>query len=401
MTGRRLLALLAAGVVAAALSVWLAHRTTAGRALSLLERPELRESLRAARELARDSFQLREQQGLSTDEVRARSAEVNRGLLLLEEVELLRPELDFQLGLSVAVPVLLIFGPLSIAALVWARGLLKPIERVTLAVRRYTRGDETVFPIQPGGGPDIRMLGTALNEMASTIRGQKQALATQSRFLGWRDLALEVSHEMKNLLTPLRLSGEEVMERAVEQQDAPLRGSVQPILQATHALQRMVGSLGDLSQRRPLEVRPVPARPLLEACVAAQAPRGVPIHLDAEPQLSVLADPEFLQEAITNLLVNAAEAGAQRIELTARVSTSGMGDIELSCRDDGPGIPPELLPRIRKLSFTTKKGGSGFGLYFADKLATQLGGRLDIQSRPGEGTQITMVLPHADAADHR
>ena len=398
MTARRLLALLAAGIVAAALSVLLAHRGTAGRALSLLERPELRESLRAARELARDDFQLRDRQGLPTDEVRARSAEVDRGLLLLEEVELLRPELEFQLALSAALPILVILGPLSLAAFIWARGLLKPVEQVTHAVRRYTRGDETVFPLQPGGGPDIRLLGTALNEMVGTIRSQKQTLASQSRFLGWRELALEVSHEMKNLLTPLRLSGEEVMERAVEQQDAPLRGSVQPILNATHALQRMVGSLGDLSQRRPLEIRPVLAAPLMEACRAAQHSRGVEIALQADPQLQVLADPEFLQEAITNLVVNAAEAGAQHIELTARASGS---EIELACRDDGSGIPAELLARVRKLSFTTRKGGSGFGLYFADKLASQLGGRLEIQSRPGEGTLIRMVLPHADAADHR
>lgn len=122
------------------------------------------------------------------------------------------------------------------------------------------------------------------------------------------------------------------------------------------------------------------------------------IALQADPQLQVLADPEFLQEAITNLVVNAAEAGAQHIELTARASGS---EIELACRDDGSGIPAELLARVRKLSFTTRKGGSGFGLYFADKLASQLGGRLEIQSRPGEGTLIRMVLPHADAADHR
>ncbi|GAA3758044.1 sensor histidine kinase [Terriglobus aquaticus] len=131
----------------------------------------------------------------------------------------------------------------------------------------------------------------------------------------------------------------------------------------------------------------------------------VKTDFQASPQL--LCSPGELQQILTNLLNNAAEAGRQPKTVTVRVRTQNdanegnPGEIRITISDNGPGMTPETLRRIREPFYTTKQGyGTGLGMWVVQELVSKLNGKLTIKSSVGDrwhGTTFSIVLPMTPA----
>ena len=102
-----------------------------------------------------------------------------------------------------------------------------------------------------------------------------------------------------------------------------------------------------------------------------------------------------LKEVLLNVLENARLAGATRV--SANVS-SGDGRVSIAVRDDGQGIPAEVLPKIFEPHFSTRTSGSGLGLAISRRLVEGWGGSIDVDSTVGEGTTVTLALLGGAAA---
>jgi signal transduction histidine kinase len=119
---------------------------------------------------------------------------------------------------------------------------------------------------------------------------------------------------------------------------------------------------------------------------------GVTLEVSGDEGLVVEADVRKLRQALLNLVINA-------IQASPRGSTVGIGVVRdctgalITVRDDGSGMSPEVLERIRKPYFTTKEGGTGLGVAVARGLVEQHGGRLDFKSASGKGTVVSIRLP--------
>lgn len=106
----------------------------------------------------------------------------------------------------------------------------------------------------------------------------------------------------------------------------------------------------------------------------------------------VVADKDLLKQALLNLVVNALEAQPDGGEIRLGVRP-GEDGVRIRVEDDGPGIPEQLLGRVFEMNFTTKEDGTGIGLTVARSLVETQGGRLSLQSRPGHGTTVEILLP--------
>jgi len=119
-----------------------------------------------------------------------------------------------------------------------------------------------------------------------------------------------------------------------------------------------------------------------------------------EGSFTVLGSQSRLVQLLTNLLRNGAESlGASpdgRVDVVLRAGPEE-GVAEILVEDNGPGIPPELMDRISDPFFTTKQEGTGLGLYVARRVAEDHRGRLSIESAPGRGTRVSVLLPLAPA----
>ncbi|GAB4247947.1 MULTISPECIES: PAS domain-containing sensor histidine kinase [Deferrisoma] len=137
----------------------------------------------------------------------------------------------------------------------------------------------------------------------------------------------------------------------------------------------------------------------------ALAGSSVAYEFSAPPDLpAVEADPHQLAHVVQNLVLNAAQAmgnrGAIRIALEPAPApdASGQPGVLVTVADTGKGIPPEVLPRVFDPYFTTKPDGTGLGLTTAYSVVTRHGGRIELDSQPGRGTEVRVWLPAAGAS---
>jgi signal transduction histidine kinase len=124
---------------------------------------------------------------------------------------------------------------------------------------------------------------------------------------------------------------------------------------------------------------------------AANQPAGVGVEIDAAPDATVDADRDQLARVITNLLINAAQAmdGRGRVWIEARRAGS---ETSLVVRDEGPGVPAEVRPRIFEALFTTKAKGSGLGLALCRRIAEAHGGAIALEPS-ARGASFRVVIP--------
>ena len=134
----------------------------------------------------------------------------------------------------------------------------------------------------------------------------------------------------------------------------------------------------------------------LVALLAPQARRQaveLETRLPEEP-LPVRGYPDRLRQAFLNVAVNALEAMPRGGHLTVEARRIGT-QASVALRDDGPGIPPEALPRLFDPDFSTKDGGSGIGLHVARAVVELHGGEIRVESEPGHGTDVRVTVPLA------
>ncbi len=126
--------------------------------------------------------------------------------------------------------------------------------------------------------------------------------------------------------------------------------------------------------------------------------RHVQIEKQIDPDLRITGFPGQIDQVFMNLITNAAQAVGGREGGTVRIAAStsaSAGDVEITVSDDGPGIPPDIIPRIFDPFFTTKDvgEGSGLGLSIVHGIVDRHGGRIEVQSQLGQGTTFRITLP--------
>jgi C4-dicarboxylate-specific signal transduction histidine kinase len=225
------------------------------------------------------------------------------------------------------------------------------------------------------------------------------------RLAAWADMARRIAHEIKNPLTPIRLSAEHLLRvraRGGGDLDATLERTLRTILDQVEALRGIAGDFSlyaRLPEKRP---RPVAPSELLETALAPYrdaAPPGIRFQVAVDPGLPwVSVDPALMRRVLVNLLENALQAmpGGGTLGVRARQVA---GQVELTVSDTGPGMDSATLERIFEPYFSTRDTGTGLGLAIARRTVEEHGGRIRARSRPGSGTSFVILLPAADTPD--
>jgi signal transduction histidine kinase len=142
-----------------------------------------------------------------------------------------------------------------------------------------------------------------------------------------------------------------------------------------------------------MEVRKTLTDALAAVESALRGPRTtVTLRVRPDP-LWIVADPEFVVEAVQNLVVNAVEARPEGGVIHLSAALTRPGRIEIRVADQGPGIPSFLIERVFQPFFTTKRTGTGLGLAIVKNLVELHGGAVSLESEPGRGTTVRIELP--------
>jgi two-component system nitrogen regulation sensor histidine kinase NtrY len=219
------------------------------------------------------------------------------------------------------------------------------------------------------------------------------------RVLAWGEMARQVAHEVKNPLTPIKLSIQHIRrawdDRRPDFGDI-LSRNAGAILGEIDRLASIASSFSRLGTPAavggPLEAVSLD-RVVEEVFTLYGTGEGkVRFEQHVEPGLpAVTAREPEVKEVLVNLLENA--RAAIREQGTVRVEVAGNGaGLELRVRDDGGGIAPELIPRVFEPHFSTRSSGTGLGLAIVKRLVESWGGGVAIESVPGRGTVVTVRL---------
>lgn len=212
------------------------------------------------------------------------------------------------------------------------------------------------------------------------------------------EIAAGLTHEIRNPLAAIMAALETILEE-------PGMGTLpqRTVLVQMHKELKRVHSTLDrlLSLARPPQPHRVPVEleKLLVEVSTLFTPRAhrrkIQFSLEVDKPLpTVRADPNLLTQAFMNLLTNAFQAVAPNGKVWLKATPFPQRDgVAVIVEDDGPGIPPENLPRIFDPFFTTKEGGTGLGLPIVRQIVTQHGGEVTVDSQPGAGTRVLVLLP--------
>lgn len=200
----------------------------------------------------------------------------------------------------------------------------------------------------------------------------------------WQKLVSVLTHEIMNSLTPI-IGLSESAEGMDERADSALA----VIHRRSKGLLEFVNNYRKLTRIPQPQMESVPVQEYFNDLEQFYGDR---IRCNVSPSaLKVYADPRQLMQVLVNLVKNASEASNGVIELNA--SRMADGNIEISVRDYGHGILPEVMDSIFVPFFTTKPQGSGIGLSLCKQIVKQHRGRLQVKSSPGRGSTFTIVLP--------
>jgi signal transduction histidine kinase len=304
--------------------------------------------------------------------------------------------------LGIAVLVAAVLGIVSAVVLsgLAARALARPLADLAHAALVAGTGER---PAPPGRAmpSELEPVYRSIEHAAADVEKGQEA----QRVLAWGEMARQVAHEIKNPLTPIRLGIQHLM-RLHRDRPAELGGAVDGTGRRILAEIDRLDAIARAFSRFAL---PTAERPPVEAVDAGDVVREVvglyqlgetPIQwvVEAQAGITVLVRRDELVEVLVNLFENARDAAAARVVVTVtrgvegeRGASSGRG-ARIEVRDDGRGIPADLLPRVFEPRFSTTTSGSGLGLAIAKRLVEGWGGTVAITSAVGAGTTVRLRL---------
>jgi two-component system nitrogen regulation sensor histidine kinase NtrY len=238
-------------------------------------------------------------------------------------------------------------------------------------------------------------LGTVvvMDDLTDVVKAQK--------VLAWKEVARRVAHEIKNPLTPIKLSAERIRKRhpeLLEAQGGVLDECTRTIIEQVDHLQEMVNEFQRFARMPEPQKNPQNINQIVREVVALykESHPQVEMEMDLASDLpKVPADKEQMQRVLINLITNAIAIlppDGGKIQLRTAFNKA-LRVVRLEVADNGPGIPPSSKSKLFEPYFSTKEGGMGLGLTIVRSIVSDHGGYIRVVDNEPKGTRFVVELP--------
>ncbi|MDR1597181.1 MAG: HAMP domain-containing protein [Treponema sp.] len=291
----------------------------------------------------------------------------------------------------------------------FSRRITQPIVELAEATTRVAEGDFSIQIISRHGD-ELGRLISAFNAMVQNLEKSRNALLKAEKISVWQSMAQQLAHEIKNPLTPIKLSAERVLRRWRNEPEGVgeiLENSMLAIIQEVESLSAMLTEFRTLSRPTELSQSWTMIRDLIEESIGLYRGGYPDVQFDinhVDAAISVKMEKRYLSQILTNLIINGIDAmnGRGRIEIrTDLVKKRESGYCRLSIKDTGKGITAEEGAEIFTPYFTTKESGTGLGLPIVERIVNDHGGTIWFNSAIGVGTTFFIDLPIDENQDNQ
>jgi two-component system, NtrC family, nitrogen regulation sensor histidine kinase NtrY len=293
------------------------------------------------------------------------------------------------------------FWVVSITVLVYlAHRISRPIHSLTAGLTKVAAGDLNVR-VAAATDDEVGRAIQAFNVMAEQLKATTERLVTLRQLEGLQLLARKMAHEVKNSLTPIRLTVEEMIERYDEADRPFMEQAAQIVVDEIETLERRVRAFSQFAAEPPVRPQAVEVNALLQERVAflktAHAEVAYECRLD-ERAPEAFVDLDLFKGILTNLLENAAEAAGEGGRILA-ASLAENGRVNVEVHDSGPGLSEQARMSLFQPTISFKKRGMGLGLSIARRSALLSGGDIVLVKGELGGAGFRVLLPKVKHGD--
>lgn len=329
-------------------------------------------------------------------------------------VESVKSSTRAMMGFALAVVVLGLLGGQLIARMV-----ARPLRELEAELQPLAEGRFSQFTA-PSKDREFVSLTQALNRMLAELDARRRQVLHAEKLSSMGVLASGVAHELNNPLGNISSAAQILAEEMGPEDEG--RAWVEQIDSEAERGRRIVRTLLDYARRQDFQPERVALEEVLDKSLillGKRRPSPDQLRLELQPDLAVWVDEQRMQQVFINLVRNALDAGAAHLAITARRADWGtsrpspaaslagavaeMHDDRqvtvVQIEDDGPGIPPEVLPHVFDPFFTTRGTGHGeahgvgLGLFVVEEIVAEHGGCVAAETLPTGGARFTLWLP--------
>ena len=302
--------------------------------------------------------------------------------------------------LNVYVFLLFIAGGLAILV---ANSITYPISVIGEKLKQFKLGKQNQ-PLEWSSRDELGELIGEYNRMIRKLQESAELLARSEREGAWREMAKQVAHEIKNPLTPMKLSLQHLQQafHPAREEDRRLLNRVSAtLIEQIENLAQIASEFSNFAKIPEAHLTDVSVNELVRSVhhLFAENPADdltITMDLPAE-QVIVKADKNQLLRVLNNLVKNAIQAIPEdrpgRIHIRLHID---QGEAVIEVRDNGSGIPVEMQEKVFMPNFTTKSSGTGLGLAICRNIIDLVKGEMYFQTKPGKGTSFFVRIPVED-----
>ncbi len=317
-----------------------------------------------------------------------------------KQKEYLKPYFQTGAGIFLLMLAILIVVVAVGVSLLLSKNITRPVLELEAAAREVALGNFNIN-LQRSSPDELSLLFNSFNKMVRQLEESRKISFHMQKLEAWRDVARKLVHEIKNPLTPIRLSAERIQKRYRENHEEIgeiIMTGTDTIIDEVKVLMKLLSEFSRFARLPELNPEIEDINPVIESCVNFfHGHEKITFHIDLDRSLPRLnLDRVLIRQALTNIIQNAVDAVSEggNIHVVSRmVEDNGRSSVHVSIRDDGKGMSPEEVEKIFEPTYSTKEHGTGLGLAIVEKIIYEHRGKITCASSPGEGAEFVIILP--------
>ncbi|MCD1115879.1 sensor histidine kinase [Chryseobacterium turcicum] len=296
---------------------------------------------------------------------------------------------------------ILLIDLIIIAFSIWlswvtSNNLAKNITKFSDMITRITLFENEMRPIKYYKNDELNALARAYNRMILQIQDQKERLRFKASEEAWREMAKQVAHEVKNPLTPMKLTIQN-FERKFDPQDPNITEKVKQMsktmVDQIDVIATVASAFSEFAKLPEKHNEVINLNNEIEDILRVFNDDQIFVHSNKN-NIMITMDRVFLSRIITNLVTNAKQAASDDRDLLVNVDIEQhQRRVIISVQDNGIGIPEDMYEKIFEPNFTSKNSGMGLGLSMVRKMVEDYKGEISVKSEVGKGSTFIITLP--------
>ena len=319
--------------------------------------------------------------------------EVRDVVQIYKTLDLARTDLYRAFGLSFFIVYFPFLGIAILVALFFSRKVTKPLEQLAAATVEVTQGNWEQN-IRSRRSDEIGQLINAFNRMVKNLKSNQEELLSLEKMAAWREIARVMAHEIKNPLTPIQLTVQQLRDKYSGEDKTYgdlLRECTDIIENEVNRLRTLVDEFSDFARMPELKKERCDLNSLLIKITKLYNKQNIQTQLDDRIPEGEF-DHEKMHRVFINLIDNAVAASPSEKSVYVK-SRFHDNRVTIEISDSGPGVPVGYMDKIFEPYFSTKHSGMGLGLAVVKKVIREHGGSIAVSNKSRGGAVFTIELP--------